>query len=187
MTSTVVGAPPAVLAQNVVKDYGSGEAAVRALHGVSVGFARGAFTAIMGPSGSGKSTLMHCLAGLDTVTLAIVISLIGIANTLTLSVVERTRESALLRALGLTRRGLRRMLSLEALIISLIGALIGVVLGTALGWAAISAAIDGAVLGLPVGRIVLFMVLAAVAGVVAAIMPGRRAARTSIVESLAAE
>jgi putative ABC transport system ATP-binding protein len=68
VTSTVVGAPPAVLADNVVKDYGSGEAAVRALHGVSVGFARGAFTAIMGPSGSGKSTLMHCLAGLDTVT-----------------------------------------------------------------------------------------------------------------------
>jgi putative ABC transport system ATP-binding protein len=68
VTSTVVGAPPAVLAENVVKDYGSGEAAVRALHGVSVGFGRGAFTAIMGPSGSGKSTLMHCLAGLDTVT-----------------------------------------------------------------------------------------------------------------------
>lgn len=129
--------------------------------------------------------LFLLVAGL--LALAVVISLIGIANTLTLSVVERTRESALLRALGLTRRGLRRMLSLEALIISLIGALIGVVLGTALGWAAISAAIDGAVLGLPVGRIVLFMVLAAVAGVVAAIMPGRRAARTSIVESLAAE
>jgi putative ABC transport system ATP-binding protein len=67
VTSTVVGAPPAVLAENVVKEYGSGEAAVRALDGVSVGFARGAFTAIMGPSGSGKSTLMHCLAGLDTV------------------------------------------------------------------------------------------------------------------------
>ncbi|MEV5746246.1 FtsX-like permease family protein [Actinoallomurus sp. NPDC052308] len=119
--------------------------------------------------------------------LAIVISLIGIANTLTLSVVERTRESALLRALGLTRRGLRRMLSLEALIISLIGAFVGVVMGTALGWAAISAAVDGAVLGLPIGRIVLFILLAAVAGVAAAIMPGRRAARTSIVESLAAE
>ncbi|MCO5968143.1 ABC transporter permease [Actinoallomurus soli] len=119
--------------------------------------------------------------------LAIVISLIGIANTLTLSVVERTRESALLRALGLTRRGLRRMLSLEALIISLIGALVGVVMGTALGWAAISAAVDDAALGLPVGRIVLFILLAAVAGVVAAIMPGRRAARTSIVESLAAD
>jgi len=65
--STVVNAPPAVVATEVTKVYGSGDAAVHALRGVSIGFARGAFTAIMGPSGSGKSTLMHCLAGLDTV------------------------------------------------------------------------------------------------------------------------
>ncbi|WP_106248408.1 ABC transporter ATP-binding protein [Allonocardiopsis opalescens] len=61
-------AAPAVSARRLVKTYGSGEAAVRALDGVDVDFAAGAFTAIMGPSGSGKSTLMHCLAGLDTVT-----------------------------------------------------------------------------------------------------------------------
>ncbi|MBT2209336.1 ABC transporter ATP-binding protein [Actinomadura sp. NEAU-AAG7] len=61
-------APPAVVATEVSKVYGSGDAAVHALRGVSVGFARGVFTAIMGPSGSGKSTLMHCLAGLDTVS-----------------------------------------------------------------------------------------------------------------------
>nr|WP_242908782.1 ABC transporter ATP-binding protein [Actinomadura terrae] len=59
---------PAVAAERVSKVYGSGDAAVHALREVSVGFAAGAFTAIMGPSGSGKSTLMHCLAGLDTVT-----------------------------------------------------------------------------------------------------------------------
>ncbi|PKK12266.1 MULTISPECIES: ABC transporter ATP-binding protein [Thermomonospora] len=59
---------PAVAAADVVKVYGSGDAAVHALRGVSVTFAKGAFTAIMGPSGSGKSTLMHCLAGLDAVT-----------------------------------------------------------------------------------------------------------------------
>ncbi|MFE0589156.1 ABC transporter ATP-binding protein [Micromonospora echinospora] len=58
----------AVAAVDVVKVYGRGETAVRALDGVSVGFGRGRFTAIMGPSGSGKSTLMHCLAGLDTAT-----------------------------------------------------------------------------------------------------------------------
>ena len=68
MTTTVVNAPPAVSAIEVAKVYGSGDAAVHALRNVSVSFARGAFTAIMGPSGSGKSTLMHCLAGLDTVT-----------------------------------------------------------------------------------------------------------------------
>ena len=60
--------PSAARATDLVKTYGSGETQVRALDGVSVEFARGEFTAIMGPSGSGKSTLMHCLAGLDTAT-----------------------------------------------------------------------------------------------------------------------
>ena len=59
-------------AEGAVKRYGSGDAAVTALDGVTVGFAAGHFTAIMGPSGSGKSTLLHCLAGLDTVTSGIV-------------------------------------------------------------------------------------------------------------------
>jgi putative ABC transport system ATP-binding protein len=59
---------PAARAVDAVKVYGTGEAQVRALDGVDVEFARGAFTAIMGPSGSGKSTLMHCMAGLDSVT-----------------------------------------------------------------------------------------------------------------------
>ncbi|WP_033338679.1 ABC transporter ATP-binding protein [Catenuloplanes japonicus] len=58
----------AVTATDLVKVYGTGDSAVRALDGVTVGFRRGRFTAIMGPSGSGKSTLMHCLAGLDAVT-----------------------------------------------------------------------------------------------------------------------
>lgn len=119
--------------------------------------------------------------------LAVVISLIGLANTLTLSVVERTRESALLRALGLPKRGLRRMLSLEAVIIAVIAAVIGVGLGAGLGWTAISAAVPNVVLGYPVGRVVLFVLLAAVAGVLAAVLPARRAAKASIVESLAAE
>jgi len=61
-------AAPAARAENLVKIYGSGATAVRALDGITVEFDAGTFTAIMGPSGSGKSTLMHCLAGLDTVT-----------------------------------------------------------------------------------------------------------------------
>ncbi|NUR82720.1 MAG: FtsX-like permease family protein [Nonomuraea sp.] len=117
--------------------------------------------------------------------LAILISLLGIANTLSLSVHERTRESALLRALGLTRPQLRRMLSVEALVLGLIGALVGVVLGTAFGWAAMRTMIDGASFSAPVWQIALFVVLSGLAGVLAAVLPARRAARASIVGSLA--
>ena len=67
-TSVLAPARTALEATDLVKTYGSGNTAVRALDGVSVAFAAGEFTAIMGPSGSGKSTLMHCLAGLDTPT-----------------------------------------------------------------------------------------------------------------------
>ncbi|MGP4024451.1 ABC transporter permease [Actinomadura sp. 3N407] len=117
--------------------------------------------------------------------LAIVIALFGIANTLTLSVVERTRESALLRALGLTKRQLRRMLSVEALVMAVIGALTGVVLGIAFGWAATNAMADDSLFALPYLQVTGFVLLAGAAGTVAAVMPARRAARTSIVESLA--
>ncbi|WP_045539050.1 ABC transporter ATP-binding protein [Gordonia sihwensis] len=71
MTETAPAGKHAMIAaraDDVVKTYGSGDTAVHALRGVSIGFRAGEFTAIMGPSGSGKSTLMHCLAGLDTVT-----------------------------------------------------------------------------------------------------------------------
>ncbi|WUI04573.1 ABC transporter permease [Spirillospora sp. NBC_00431] len=116
--------------------------------------------------------------------LAIVIALFGIANTLTLSVVERTRESALLRALGLTKRQLRRMLSVEALVMAVIGAFTGVVLGVAFGWAATNAMATDSIFSLPYLQVVAFVVLAGLAGTAAAVMPARRAARTSIVESL---
>ncbi|MEU4230352.1 FtsX-like permease family protein [Nonomuraea sp. NPDC026600] len=117
--------------------------------------------------------------------LAILISLLGIANTLSLSVHERTRESALLRALGLTRPQLRRMLSVEALVLGLIGALVGVVLGGVFGWAAMRAMIADAGFVVPGGQIALFVVLSGLAGVLAAVLPARRAARASIVGSLA--
>lgn len=67
-TTTEPAAVPAITARGVTKVYGTGETTVHALGGVDVDFGRERFTAIMGPSGSGKSTLMHCLAGLDTVS-----------------------------------------------------------------------------------------------------------------------
>src|SRR5690606_17101770 len=107
--------------------------------------------------------------------LSILISLLGIANTLSLSVHERTRESALLRALGLTRPQLRRMLSIEALVLGLIGAVIGVTLGLAFGWAAVRALIPGAVFSASAPQIGLFVLLSGLAGMLAAVLPGRRA------------
>ncbi|SFI44109.1 putative ABC transport system permease protein [Streptosporangium canum] len=117
--------------------------------------------------------------------LAVLISLLGIANTLSLSVHERTRESALLRALGLTRPQLRWMLSVEALILGLIGALVGVVLGVTFGWAAAQTMTEEVAFRLPVPQILAFVVLSGLAGVLAAVLPARRAARASIVGSLA--
>jgi len=117
--------------------------------------------------------------------LAVLISLLGIANTLSLSVHERTRESALLRALGLTRPQLRRMLSVEALVLGLIGALVGVTLGIAFGWAAAQTMVEDVVFQLPVPQILSFVALSGLAGLLAAVLPARRAARASVVGSLA--
>ena len=119
--------------------------------------------------------------------LAIVIAVFGIANTMALSVLERTRESALLRALGLNKSQLRRMLGVEAVLLCLIGAGIGVLLGVVFGWAAISAAMPNIILGFPVGQVAAFLAIAIVAGVVASLLPARRAARTSITGALASQ
>ncbi|GII83020.1 ABC transporter [Sphaerisporangium siamense] len=140
-------------------------------------------TEIRGQFDDMLDTMLMVISGL--LGLAILISLLGIANTLSLSVHERTRESALLRALGLTRPQLRRMLSLEALIMGLIGAIVGVVLGGAFGWAATQTLVEDVLFRVPVTQVLLFVALSGLAGVLAALLPGRRAARASIVTSLA--
>ena len=121
--------------------------------------------------------------------LAIIIAVLGITNTLALSVVERKREVGLLRAVGMNRRQVRRMIRWEAVIISVFGALLGVALGTALGWATIVAlAEDG--LGefvIPFANLSAYVGLAAVAGVVAAIGPARTASRLNILDAIAYE
>lgn len=120
--------------------------------------------------------------------LAILIALLGITNTLSLSVLERTRESALLRALGLTRGQLRGMLLTEALLMSLLGVGLGVALGAGFGWAMVDGFIrsaGGGLLSVPFQRIALYVAIDAVAGVAAAVLPARRAARASVVSAMA--
>ncbi|USX51786.1 ABC transporter permease [Lentzea sp. HUAS12] len=122
------------------------------------------------------------------VGLALIIALFGIANTLTLSVLERTRESALLRALGLTRGQLRQMLVVESILMALIGAVVGVLLGAGFGWLLVEAISNSEFqisFSIPFGQIGVMLGLAVVAAVIAAALPARRAARNSVVAGMA--
>lgn len=120
------------------------------------------------------------------VALAVVIALIGIANTLALSVHERTRELGLTRAVGMTRRQVRRMVRYESAIIAGFGALLGVAIGIGFGWATVEALPDNftETLAVPTGRIVILLVTAAAAGLVAAWLPARRAARMNVLDAI---
>ncbi|RBP99999.1 ABC transporter permease [Bifidobacterium xylocopae] len=125
---------------------------------------------------------------LALLAVAVVIALIGVANTLSLSVIERSKESATLRAIGMTRRQLKRSLGVEALLIALGATLAGLVLGTLFGW--IGSYIVFESLGkvaLPVdwGMYALIVVVAALAALMASLLPARRAAKTPPVEALA--
>lgn len=127
------------------------------------------------------------LAALNAmVALAVVIALIGIANTLALSVFERTRELGLLRAVGMTRRQLRRMVRFEAGLVALFGAVLGVAIGIGFGWAAVAAlpAEFTSTLAVPVNRIVVLVIVAGVAGLVAAWGPARRAGRLNVLDAI---
>jgi putative ABC transport system permease protein len=132
-------------------------------------------------------TILEIFAAL--LGLAILIALFGISSTLTLSVIERARESALLRALGLTRGQLRRMLLCEAVLMAALAAVLGLGLGSAFGLAtvrALSSATSGRiVLSVPYAQLALYALISACAGLLAAIMPARRAARTSVVTAMA--
>jgi putative ABC transport system permease protein len=119
---------------------------------------------------------------------AIVIALIGIVNTLSLSVLERTRESAMTRALGLTRGQLRATLLAEALLMAGVGAIVGVSFGVLYGTLTTKVMFDHEktwVLQVPVPQLLGFVALAAAAGALAAVLPARRAGRASIVSAMA--
>lgn len=138
-----------------------------------------------------QADLINQLLGLVNALLglAILIALVGIVNTLALSIYERTREIGLLRAVGMVRRQVRRMIRWESVIIAVFGALLGTAVGVFFGWAMVQSLKDVgiSVLAIPGGQLVLYILLAGLAGVLAGIMPARRAAKLNVLEAIAYE
>jgi putative ABC transport system permease protein len=121
--------------------------------------------------------------------LSILIAVLGIINTLALSILERTRELGLLRAVGMPRTHVTQMVAVESVVIATFGALLGVLVGSALGTAVVRAVPDEliSVLSLPWGSIAVFLALAVIVGLAAAIIPAVRAARTDVLRAIAYE
>jgi putative ABC transport system permease protein len=121
--------------------------------------------------------------------LAVIIALIGIVNTLMLSVFERTHEIGLLRAVGMRRRQVRAMIRSESVILAVFGAVIGIIVGTGLGIALVSALHSQGVTStvVPFSNLVVFLILAALLGLLAAGWPARRAARLDVLAAIAAD
>ena len=121
--------------------------------------------------------------------LAVVIAILGVVNTLGLSVIERTREIGLLRAVGVTRRQLRRMIRLEAVVVAVLGGVLGTLMGVLFGSTMVIALEDQGLteLAFPWSWLAGFLLLAAAAGVFAAVVPARRAARLDVLKAIGAE
>ncbi|MEW2581728.1 ABC transporter permease [Streptomyces virginiae] len=134
------------------------------------------------------NTMLNIMYGL--LGMALVISVLGVVNTLAMSVFERTQEIGMLRAIGLDRSRVKNMIRLEAVVISLFGAVLGVAIGIFLAWAVgstLAKAMPGYELILPWDRIGIFLLLAAVVGVLAAMWPARSAARLNMLTAIKTE
>ena len=131
--------------------------------------------------------LLYMIYGL--LALAIIVAVLGVVNTLALSVVERTREIGLMRAIGTSRRQLRRMIRLESVVIALFGALVG--LGLGLGWGATGQKVLASqglqILQIPWGTIVAVFIGSAVVGLLAALLPAFRAGRMNVLNAIATD
>ncbi len=129
----------------------------------------------------GIDTLLNLLYVL--LSLSIIVSLFGIVNTLVLTVFERTRELGMLRAVGMTRRQLRRMIRHESVVTALIGAALGIPVGVVLALM-VGQAIEYPAFTIPLGTLIVFVIAAILAGLLAAIFPARRAARLDVLKAL---
>ncbi|MGW4335616.1 ABC transporter permease [Rhodococcus koreensis] len=138
-----------------------------------------------GTQGQQIDTLLAILYGL--LALAVVIAILGIINTLALSVVERRREIGMLRAVGMQRSQMRRTIYLESMLIAVFGAAVGVLLGIAFGWGFVSTLKDQGLgqVTVPWGQVVAMLLGSGVVGVFAALWPAGRAARTRPLEAIA--
>jgi putative ABC transport system permease protein len=121
--------------------------------------------------------------------LAIIIAVLGVINTLALSVIERTRELGLLRAVGMRRSQMGQMITVESVVIAVFGAVLGMAVGITLGAAIVHALNDGGIteLSLPWAQMVIFLVAAVIAGLLAAILPAIRAAKLNVLNAIAYE
>ncbi|MGP4050377.1 ABC transporter permease [Streptomyces sp. 2A115] len=132
--------------------------------------------------------MLNMLYGL--LAMAVIVAVLGVINTLAMSVFERSQEIGMLRAIGLDRKGIKRMVRLESLVISLFGGVLGVGLGVFFGWAAgelLAGKMPTYELVLPWGRMAVFLLLAAAVGVLAALWPARRAARLNMLTAIKSE
>ncbi|MFD4565249.1 ABC transporter permease [Streptomyces sp. NPDC058467] len=132
--------------------------------------------------------MLNMLYGL--LAMAVVVAVLGVINTLAMSVFERSQEIGMLRAIGLDRKGIKRMVRLESLVISLFGGVLGIGLGVFFGWAAgelLGSKMSTYELVLPWARMGIFLLLAATVGVLAALWPARRAARLNMLTAIKSE
>ncbi|MFE6104644.1 ABC transporter permease [Streptomyces laurentii] len=133
-------------------------------------------------------TMLNVMYGL--LAMALIIAVLGVVNTLAMSVFERQQEIGMLRAIGLDRRRVKRMVRLEAVVISLFGAVVGIGLGSFLGWAigeTIKTSLPDYALVVPWGRVGIFLVLAGLVGVLASLWPARSAAKLNMLQAIKAQ
>ncbi|MEI8084010.1 MAG: FtsX-like permease family protein, partial [Actinomycetes bacterium] len=204
-SADLVGAAvmPEALYTKHVKQVAIDSILIALANGVSVSDGQAAVQAVADQYGAGtvqtREEFIKSVAGqIDSLLnvvyallgLAILIALMGIANTLSLSIHERTRELGLLRAVGQTRGQLRSMVRWESVIIALFGTISGLVLGVVLGWAlmrAVAAEESIAVFSLPVGQLILVGVVGGVAGIVAGLRPAWRASKLNVLAAISAD